>query len=277
MSYVDLHLHLLPGVDDGPADEEASLEHARRLVRDCVREVVVTPHVGHPAFPLDIASIAPRAERLQAALDVARIPLRLHPGGELHASAATTLAREELELIAQGPAGARWVLLEVPFGGIDARFVAACRAVREQGFALVLAHPERSVGLFDDGLRLLAPEIAEGAVLQVNVCSLLGDHGDQVRDAARRLIRQRMAYVLASDGHGRRRPQTLAAGFALAVRAGILAHEAWRLTQANPAFLLRHGVPAVPGSLPARDRPWAPAHAARVDATRRARQHLAGR
>jgi hypothetical protein len=91
MSYVDLHLHLLPGVDDGPADEEAGLDHARRLVRDCVREAVVTPHAGHPAFPLDVASIAARAERLRAALDAARIPLLLHPGAELHASAAAAI------------------------------------------------------------------------------------------------------------------------------------------------------------------------------------------
>jgi protein-tyrosine phosphatase len=277
MSYVDLHLHLLPGVDDGPADEEASLEHARRLVRDCVREAVATPHVGHPTFPLDVASIAARTERLQAALDAARIPLLLHPGGELHASAAATITHDELDLIAQGPTHARWVLLEAPFVGIDDAFIAGCRAIREKGFSLAIAHPERSIGFRGDGLRRLEPEIAAGAVLQVNVCSLLGDHGDDVRDAARWLIRQRMAYVLASDGHGVHRPQTLAAGLALAVGAGVLAHQAWRLTQANPAFLLRHGVPATPGSPPAGQRAWAPALSARIDATRRARQRLAQR
>ena len=273
MSYVDLHLHLLPGVDDGPADEEASLEHARRLVRDCVREAVVTPHVGNTAFPLDVASIAARTERLQAALDAARIPLQLHPGGELHAAAATSTVAGELDLIAQGPTGARWVLLEAPFVGIDDGFLDACRAIREQGFALVIAHPERSLGFLPDGLRVLYAEVAAGAVLQVNVDSLLGEHGDEARDTARWLIRQRMAYVLASDGHGTRRPQTLAAGFRLAVDAGILAHEAWRLTQANPAFLLRHGVPPAPAAPPLA-RPWARRNETRIDATRIARQRL---
>lgn len=249
MSYVDLHLHLLPGVDDGPVDEEASLAYARRLVRDCVREAVVTPHVGHPAFPLDIGSIAAKTERLQAALDAARIPLLLHPGGELHASAAATIGAAELDRIAQGRAGARWVLLEAPFVGIGDDFIEGCRAIREKGFALVIAHPERSRGFLPGGLRRLEPEIAAGSVLQVNVCSLLGDHGDDARDAARWLIRRRMAYILASDGHGARRTQTLAAGFSLAVSAGVLAHEAWRLTQANPAFLLRHGVPSAPAGL----------------------------
>jgi protein-tyrosine phosphatase len=276
MSYVDLHLHLLPGVDDGPADEEASLDHARRLARDGVREAVVTPHVGHPAFPLDVATIASRTERLQAALDAARIPLTLHPGGELHASAAARLGHDELDLVAQGPAGARWVLLETPFTGVDGAFAAACRAVREQGFAVVIAHPERAAGLLDGGLRMLGPEIAAGAVLQVNVCSLLGRHGDDVREAALWLLRRRLAYILASDGHGGRRPQTLAEGFSRALAAGLHPHEARRLTQVNPAFLLRHGVPGAPAAPPPAIRPWAPAHDARVAATRRARRRVPG-
>ena len=81
-----------------------------------------------------------------------------------------------------------------------------------------------------------------------------------------------MAYILGSDGHGTHRPQTLAAGFTLAVGAGILALEASRLTQANPAFLLRHGVPPVPAAPPAPVRPWAPLHGARIEATLSARR-----
>ena len=60
MSHVDLHLHLLPGVDDGPPDEAASLVHAERLAREGVHEATVTPHIGHPDYPLDVATIAER-------------------------------------------------------------------------------------------------------------------------------------------------------------------------------------------------------------------------
>ena len=63
MSHVDLHLHLLPGVDDGPDDEAASLAHAARLARDGVYEATVTPHIGHPWFPLEIATIPERTQR----------------------------------------------------------------------------------------------------------------------------------------------------------------------------------------------------------------------
>ena len=68
MSYVDLHLHLLPGVDDGPPDEAASLVHAERLAREGVHEATVTPHIGHPDYPLDVATIAERTRALQAAI-----------------------------------------------------------------------------------------------------------------------------------------------------------------------------------------------------------------
>ena len=277
MSYVDLHLHLLPGLDDGPRDVEESLDHARRMTRGCVREAVVTPHVGHPRMPVDIRAVAARTHALQAALDAATIPLRLHAGGEIHCSVAGSLSASELDLVAQGPEGARWVLLEPPFAGIDEEFVAACRAVRARGFAVVVAHPERAAGLMDGGLRLLEEEITAGTLLQVNVDSLLGDHGGEARNAARALIRGGLAHVVASDGHGAARPQTLADGFALAVGAGVTAGHAWRLTQANPAFLLRHGIPSgAPATPPVHpQRPWSPAHASRVAATQRERRRLA--
>jgi protein-tyrosine phosphatase len=246
MSHVDLHLHLLPGVDDGPPDEAASLEHAERLAREGVHEATVTPHVGHPDFPLDVHTIPARTRSLQTAIDAAGIALRLHPGGEVYPTAATALSRNELEVIAHGPAGARWVLLEVPFAGVDAAYVEACRHVRRLGFAPLIAHPERAAGFLPRGLVRLGAVLADGAVLQVNVCSLLGRHGDEARGAGARLVRDGLAYVLASDGHGRARRHTLAAGTELAVAAGASPLRARQLTKANPRFLLEHGIASTP-------------------------------
>ena len=244
--YIDLHLHLLPGVDDGPADLETSLDHARRLVRDGVFEATVTPHVRHPAFPVDVASLPERVEELQAALQRAGLPLQLHVGGEIHPSGATTLSPVELETIAHGPAGARWVLLEAPFAGIDDAFVRACEHVRAEGFGIVIAHPERAAALVGNGLALLRAQLAAGAVAQVNVCSLLGRHGPQIERAARQLVRSRLAYILASDGHAGLRSHTLADGYRVVREAGASEVQAWQLTRANPLFLLRHGIPPRP-------------------------------
>lgn len=254
MSYVDLHLHLLPAVDDGPCDEEHSVAYAADLAAAGVRTATVTPHVAHARFPLAVETIAERTALLQQRLDAEGIALRLHPGGEIHPAGATDLDATDLDLIAHGPPGARWVLLEVPFGGISMLFLEACRHVREHGFGLLIAHPERASGLLDGGgLSRLRAAMAAGAVLQVSVCSLLGRHGDEARAAAEYLVRTGLAYVLASDGHGGARGHTLADGLAPARAAGASAVQAWQLTHANPVFLLRHGIAPEP---PRGTRPW---------------------
>jgi protein-tyrosine phosphatase len=264
MSYVDLHLHLLPGVDDGPRTERQALEHAARMAREGVREAVVTPHVGHPDFPLDVDAIPARTAALQSALARAGIPLRLRRGGEIHPSAAARLDRARLRTISHGPPGARWVLLETPFAGIDDAFRDGCRAIRDRGFGLVIAHPERAAG----GIEGLHDEVLAGAVLQVNVCSLLGHHGPEAQATGERLVRDGGAYLLASDGHATaRRGHTLRLGFELALAAGASSVQAWRLTQANPRFLLRHGVPAALPAAPA-ENPRVPLAAARAAARR---------
>jgi protein-tyrosine phosphatase len=264
MSHVDLHLHLLPGVDDGPPDEAASLVHAERLAREGVHEATVTPHVGHAEFPLDVSTIAERTRALQAAIDAAGIELLLHPGGEIHPKGASALSPADLDLIAHGPAGARWVLFEVPFAGIDDEWLAACRHIRESGFTLLIAHPERAAGFLTGGHELLRPELAAGALLQVNVCSLLGRHGPEAHEGAVRLVRDGHAYVLASDGHGRHRAHTLGAGPAAARAAGASALRSDQLTDANPRFLLRNGIPREPA--PDTRSPWASTHRRRVSA-----------
>ena len=269
MSYVDLHLHLLPGVDDGPRDEREALQHAERMVREGVTEAVVTPHVGHPDFAVDVAGIAARTTAMRVALDREGIGLRIRPGGEIHPAGLGELSAGQLRMIAHGPPGARWVLAEVPFAGIDEAFLAGCRAVRAHGLGLVIAHPERAAGWAEEGRARLEGELLAGAVLQVNVCSLLGHHGEAPRNAAERLVRDGGAYVLASDGHGKRRPHTLRLGFDLAVAAGASSVQAWRLTQANPRFLLRHGVPTLPTRLPVARPPVS------VAAVRAARRRLA--
>ena len=244
MAYVDLHLHMLPGIDDGSPDTETALEHARRMVGDGVAEAAVTPHIGHPVWPVDPLDVPRMTVALQDRLDLERIPLLLHPGGEIHASVAARLGADELDAISLGPAGARWVLLESPFAGIDDALLQGCAAIRAKGFGLVLAHPERSRDFLADGLARLSRELVDGAVLQVNACSLLGRHGPEAREGAVRLVRSGLAYLIGSDGHPGTREHTVATGHAAAVAAGVSPGRARRLTRTNPRFLLRQGVPA---------------------------------
>jgi protein-tyrosine phosphatase len=247
MSYADLHCHLLPDLDDGATSVDAALRHARRLDADGVRDVACTPHVKAAAFPrVPLDELAGRRATLQAAIDAAGLGVRLHRGGELAHPDALSLNPAELELVAQGPEGARWLLLECPFAGLDEDFSAAAERLMMLGYGLVLAHPERAHDVLGGGRERLEALRTEGALLQVNVCSLLGVHGPLVRELAAALVRAGTAFCLASDGHPGSRDHTLAAGFELVLRAGAPAPQAHRLTKANPAFLLRSGVPDVP-------------------------------
>jgi protein-tyrosine phosphatase len=253
MTRVDLHLHLLPGVDDGAPDEAAALEHAARMAAAGVQAATVTPHVGSPYFDVVVAEIHDRCADLQVALDREGIALRLEPGGEVYPGAASGLTAQELDVIAHGPPGARWVLAEVPFAGVDDAFAAGLAEIRARGFGIVVAHPERATGLLTDGgLARLRPALEAGAVLQVNACSLMGRQGPEAQEAARRLIRARLAYIIASDGHPGTRRHTLADAEAAAFAAGASAAQVVQLTQANPRFLLRHGLPRVDAPLPLR-------------------------
>jgi protein-tyrosine phosphatase len=273
MAHVDLHLHLLPGVDDGAPDEATALEHVARMVAAGVREATVTPHIGAPVYPLDPLSIPERTAALQAALDREGLALRLHAGGEIHPDSAADLSARELDAIANGPRDARWVLAEVPFEGIDERFLDGVRAIRGRGFGVLIAHPERAAGVLHGGLALLRGELAAGAALQVNVCSLLGRQGDEARVAAQRFVRARLAYVLASDGHPGHREHTLAAGVGPALEAGASRLQARQLTSANPRFLLRHGLRV---EAPAAGRAWRHARAGALERARIARRRLVG-
>jgi protein-tyrosine phosphatase len=238
MSYADLHCHILPGLDDGSRSLSESLKFARRLDAEGVRDVSTTPHIKRNHHPFALEVLQALRDTLQRAIDAEGLDVTLHRGGELAHEDALTLEPEELELIAQGPARAPWLLLECPFEGLDDIFDAAVSRLTGLGYGLLLAHPERA----DSELEEWQPHLEQGALLQVNVSSLLGHHGRRPRDLAETLVRSGRAYCLASDTHPGTREATLPEGHRALTRLGVSEIQATRLTQSNPSFLLREGI-----------------------------------
>src|SRR5690242_18925530 len=112
MTYMtDVHFHLIPGVDDGPAILEDSLELAEAAVRDGSTTVVATPHVRGD-FSTDVSELPERVRELQGAIDRAAIPLGVCRGAELGHDMVGRLDLDQLDTIALGPPGARWLLVE---------------------------------------------------------------------------------------------------------------------------------------------------------------------
>jgi protein-tyrosine phosphatase len=203
---VDLHCHLLPAVDDGPDRLEESVEYAREAVARGTGTIVATPHVEQ----VDVSTIADRVREVQGALDAEGIDLRVVPGGELKPASIGELDAEELELLAHGPPDARWLLYEVPFSGVGEEFLDGARELRERGYGLLLAHPERSRGFLETGAALLDPLVAAGALFAVNVGPLTGHEKVERTEAARQLAATGMAHLVATDAHPPRRPYQLA-------------------------------------------------------------------
>ena len=219
----------MPGVDDGPRTLEESVEYARAAVAAGTGTIVATPHVEQ----IDVREIPERVHEVRAALAAEGIDLRVEEGGELKPDSVAQLSDEELEIIAQGPPGARWLLYEVPFRGVDDAFEDAAEELRLRGFSLLLAHPERSRGLLADGLTRLDPLVASGALFEVNVGPLTGQETAARTEAAHHLVLRGCAHVVATDAHPPHRP------FQLADARWLAPDEAF---EATPARLLAEGL-----------------------------------
>jgi protein-tyrosine phosphatase len=236
----DVHFHVLPGVDDGPKNLEESLDLAAHAYADGTGTVVATPHVRHD-FLTEVTDLPERVRELQGAIDMAGIRVSLRVGAELGHDMVGRLDQAELDSIAHGPPGARWLLVETPFTGIDAEFAAATEELRDRGFATVIAHPERGEGITAEGAAALRAELAAGSVLQINALSFLGLHGGGPRQAAVELACSYPA-AMASDAHGDWKPPSLTTGMAAAVELGVPAPLARRMVDSAPRALLRTGL-----------------------------------
>jgi protein-tyrosine phosphatase len=242
MDYVDLHFHLLPGVDDGPHDLSASLDLARAALADGTSTVVATPHVRPEIGLTDAVEIDDRVGELRAHLAAARIPLEVRCGGELGHAMAFRLRHWELDLLAQGPPGARWLLVEIPFDGIGEDFHAATAELRARGFGVLVAHPERSADAALDGAAGLRSELAAGSRAQVNALSFTGGYGADARRAAWELLAEGLVAVVASDAHGPTRPPALRPALEALVDGGLAPATAVALVGSGPRDLLAQGL-----------------------------------
>lgn len=238
----ELHFHALPGVDDGPDTLEESVDLLRLAAADGTGTVVATPHVRGD-FLTDVWQVADGVRELSGALASAGVAVQVRPGAELGHDMIGRLSQRELDAIAQGPPGARWLLVEAPFEVIGETFHAATDELRDRGFSVLVAHPERSADAALDGSSGLRRELAAGSLAQVNAQSVCGGHGQDAHRAALALIGEGLVSVISSDAHGASRPPLLGETRARLVEQGVDARLGAALTAGRPRRLLHRGIP----------------------------------
>jgi protein-tyrosine phosphatase len=196
---IDVHNHLLPGLDDGPADDLGTIEMARAAVFCGLTGVVATPHVREDYPKVDAAAIAYAVGATQAQLGAAGIQLAVVGGAEVALGPATTLEDDELRALTL--AGRGTLLLETPHGPLPSIFEDVVEnLIERRGFRVLLAHPELNPDLQDDPSRLGAL-VAMGALVQLTATSLEPGGRAAHRRLARTALDRGWANVVASDAH----------------------------------------------------------------------------
>ena len=242
---IDLHAHVLPGIDDGPPTMADAVRVATTAAEEGVAILAATPHVrpDHPAVrPAELAS---RTTELAAECAAAGVDLELVPAGEVDLVWAQTAGDEDLAATSYGGRG-RDVLIETPYGELPAGFEELLFRVSARGFRLLLAHPERSPTLQRDPGRARAL-VDRGVLLQVTAGALTSrNRRSRSRRLAHALVQEGAAHVIASDRHGPVHDRTgLQPGVEAAARiAG--ARALWMATDAPAAILTGEPLPTPP-------------------------------
>jgi protein-tyrosine phosphatase len=232
---IDLHTHILPGIDDGPETLEDSLELARAAVAAGARMLVATPHVSW-TYPNDHGTIAARVEELRARLDAEGIPLELRPGAEIAMTRLVDMRSEDLLPLRLGGDGG-WLLVEPPFSPTVTGLQPLLFDLQRQGHGILLAHPERCPA-FHREPEMLREFVNEGVLTSVTAGSLVGRFGGEVRRFALQMVREELIHNVTSDTHDPvRRPPGVAAELR---KAGLGPLEDW-LTEEVPTAILSGG------------------------------------
>lgn len=234
---IDLHCHLLPGIDDGSATVDDALALARAAAAAGTTTMVATPHIDHK-WKVNPREVPERVERMREALADARIELDVRPGGEVTLTRLTELEPDEVDAIRLG--GGPYVLLECPHRSTTGtEFPIAVDHLHRRGEMVVLAHPERSP-VFRRHPDQLAALVTGGVLTSITAASLLGKFGTSVQGFSFSLIREGLVHNVASDSHetDRRGPE-LMAGLLAADREfpGFIDHADW-LTREVPEAVL---------------------------------------
>ena len=245
---IDLHAHVLPGIDDGPGTDSEAVDLARVAVAAGTRVMVATPHVSR-RYRAAVDALPGAVAALERELERSGVPLELRAGAEIALDSLGDLDDDTLGRLTLG--GGPWLLLEAPLRG-QADVSRAVASVRARGPRVVLAHAERCEALRRDP-SLLRRLVREGALVSITADSLAGRFGETARRFGLLLLRERLVHNVASDAHhAHLRPPRGAAGRQAAEREqrDLGALWTWLTEEVPRAVLDGDAVPPAPRARP---------------------------
>jgi len=197
LKMIDLHCHILPGIDDGPQSVDAALSMCRIAAKDGIRTVVATPHCCDGRYRNDAASILPVFDLLRERIREEGIDLNLDVAGDIHIQPNLVSFLNDNECLRLG---GRFVLVEVPSEVVPRLIGDFLFHLRVEGFSPILTHPERN-RMIQRRPVILEDWIRCGGFTQVTAMSFTGDFGTEARDASFDLLNRGWVHCVATDAH----------------------------------------------------------------------------
>jgi len=233
---IDIHTHILPGVDDGAKDMAEALAMARLAVADGLTHLFATPH--HRDYSsLSRFEVARRVAQLQAELNAVDIPLTLLTGHEVRLYDDMF---DDWDNNLAGPLGnSLYVLAEPLFSHYDHHTDEMLFELFDRGYIPIMAHPER-IRPIQENLALIEPFLARGGLTQITATSLTGNNDWRAKKTAETMLRNGIAHIIASDAHHSyyRTPTLTAARDAAAVIVGL--EQANAMVSARPIAIVKN-------------------------------------
>lgn len=228
---IDIHCHILPGVDDGPLLLKSSLSMAKIAAGDGITTIIATPHTD--GIRVNRQTVAALVERLNSELQRHAIPVRIAPGHEVPYHLVAELADTHTL------AGSRYVLAELPHTCFPAGALRTVYWLLDRGLVPVIAHPERNTDiLFDPDL--LRGLVEAGALAQLTADSVTGELGTDIQRCAHYLLEHDLVHFIATDSHSPTfRKPVLRKAHGVAARL-IGRQRADQLTRGNPEKILQN-------------------------------------
>ena len=250
---IDLHTHIIPGLDDGAKDIEKSLAMAQIAIEDGITMLVATPHVISGAFDNRKEDILENVGHLNKYLDSAGILLQILPGAEYRLEPDLPRRLAAGELLTINDTG-RYLLVELPGSMVPDYTGRILYDLQLQGVTPIIAHPERNAG-FEREPEILRNFVTRGILVQITSASITGLFGNLAKNTALKFIKEGSVHLIASDAHSShgRSPVLSLAFLELERRWGI--DYARTLTSENPRLIIE-ALPVEPCIPPKSDSLW---------------------
>ncbi|WP_413378005.1 tyrosine-protein phosphatase [Alkalihalobacillus sp. 1P02AB] len=197
---IDLHCHILPGLDDGSGSVEESLKMSNIAIKEGITAIVATPHYAHPSFRKNEAPIVREAvQRLNEELKSRNLPLKIYEGHELRIHGDLVSELEQKEALTMAGLDT-YAFIEFPSNHVPRYATSLFYQMLTGGYQPVIVHPERNSELIQNP-ELLYDFVKSGIYTQITASSLTGHNGKNIKKFTAQLVESNLTHIIASDAH----------------------------------------------------------------------------